>query len=229
MSTVIRPSGPQTPRVYWTRRLALLVVLVILIAASWWAFAKLYGRDPASAAAGLPLAGAGTESSHPRQVADRRGGEHAGKGAGSHRHHGSANSPHSKGPLPEPEGPCQPSDIDIEVVAPDSTGGKRTDIGLRFTSRSAAACTLAITPSEFVLRITSGEDVVWNSDDCPDELLAKQLVVLRHPAVHYRFSWNGRRSTPDCSSVGEVAQAGGYWAEAAVIGGDVYRGYFDVR
>lgn len=93
---------------------------------------------------------------------------------------------------------------------------------------SVGACTLPITPDSLVARVTSGPDVVWSSTDCPDALLAKQVVVRHDPATVYSFEWNGRRSTPNCATPGDVAPPGGYWVEAALVGGEPHKAFFDI-
>lgn len=93
---------------------------------------------------------------------------------------------------------------------------------------SASACTLPITPDSMVARVTSGPDVVWSSADCPDALLARQVTVRHDPATLYSFEWNGRRSTDNCATTGEVAAPGGYWVEAALVGGEPHRAFFDI-
>ena len=80
-----------------------------------------------------------------------------------------------------------------------------------------------------MLRITSGDDVVWTSDDCPDKLLAEEVVVRADPAGVYTFRWDGHRSTGSCAGAGPVAKPGGYWVEAALIGADAHKAFFDVR
>lgn len=47
MSTVLRPVGPQPPRVYWVRRLAVLVVLVLVVVLVVWALGSRGGETPA--------------------------------------------------------------------------------------------------------------------------------------------------------------------------------------
>ncbi len=99
---------------------------------------------------------------------------------------------------------------------------------MSLTSLATVACTLQITPDSLVLRITSGSDVVWSSDDCPDSVPARQLVVRADPATTYGFTWNGRRSVQGCLSPGAMATPGGYWVEAALVGADIHKAYFDV-
>ncbi len=113
-------------------------------------------------------------------------------------------------------------------VADSVEGRSNTATFVLRLPRTASACTLAITPDTTVVRVTSGPDVVWSSNDCPDALLAKQLVVRSDPATVYQFQWNGHRSTVECTAPGQVAPPGGYWVEAAFIGGEPHKAYFDV-
>jgi hypothetical protein len=94
---------------------------------------------------------------------------------------------------------------------------------------SKDACRLPITPDTLVARVTSGSDVVWSSTDCPDALLARQVVVRHDPPTVYSLTWNGRRSTGNCAAKGEVAPPGGYSLEAALIGGQPQRAHFDIK
>jgi hypothetical protein len=117
--------------------------------------------------------------------------------------------------------------MSIEVA--DSLEGHANTATLVLTVPSGVeACTLPITPDSLVARVTSGSDVVWSSTDCPDAFPAKQVVVRHDPATVYSLNWNGRRSTGHCGSPGSVAPPGGYWVEAALIGGDPHKAYFDV-
>lgn len=115
----------------------------------------------------------------------------------------------------------------IEVA--DSVQGHHNTATLVLTIPAGVdACTLPITPDSLVARITSGADVVWSSADCPDALLAKQVVVRSDPATVYSVDWNARRSTPNCATEGQVAPPGGYWVEAALVGGEPHKAYFDI-
>ncbi len=118
----------------------------------------------------------------------------------------------------------------MTVKAGDSTTGDAAPVTLSLTSSALPACSLAITPETMVLRITSGSDVIWSSDDCPDSLPSRQVVVRTDPApaTSYQFSWDGRRSVQGCTAPGSVAKPGGYWAEVALVGADTHKGYFDV-
>jgi hypothetical protein len=117
----------------------------------------------------------------------------------------------------------------MTIDVADSVEGRDNTATFVFElAKSAEACTLAITPDTLVVRVTSGADVVWSSGDCPDALLAKAIVVRSDPATVYQFRWNGRRSTDACRVPGAVAPPGGYWVQAALIGGEPHEAFFDV-
>jgi hypothetical protein len=229
VSGVIRPAGPLPARVYWVRRGLLAVAFLLVLTMMWWAAGRLFG--------GSDSAGAGTTSSSPPGPAG--GGSGAGPGAADAEHNSQQVDSHKprkhKQQKPTrqrpaaPSGDCAPTDVDMSVVVHDVAAGHTAPVDLRLTSVGVAACTLAVTPDTLALRITSGSDVVWTSDECPNSVLARELVVRAHQPTVYTFDWNGYRSTPSCSKPGPVAEPGGYWAEAALIGADVHRAYFDVK
>ena len=244
----MRPSGPLPPRIYWVRRLFALIVLVVTISILWWCVQKVTGNaggaDPAAKAATTttttsPTSGDDRQTDHaptdgesptgsPDETTDT---EATTPGAGDEKPSGTKKGQKKhkqKVPLIAPTGPCDVADVGMTIKVADVDEGKANPITLRLTSPAGTACTQAITPSTLVLRITSGDDVVWSSDDCPDKLLASEVVARPKPAGSYEFMWNGHRSTGSCAGVGAFARPGGYWVEAALIGADAHKGYFDV-
>jgi hypothetical protein len=208
--------------VYWARRLTLIVVASLVATGAWWALGRFTGDaaagsdDGSSAAADGGGQSAGSAQSSQRQTKP-------------HQNHGGAKK-HSKkahGPA-QPSGECAPADVEIVIDVADVEAGHRQPIRLKLTSVGVAACTLAITPDTLAMRVVSGDDVIWSSEDCPNALLARELVVRAHRPTVYEFDWDGYRSTDTCSKPGTVAKPGGYWAEAALIGANVHRAYFDV-
>jgi hypothetical protein len=96
------------------------------------------------------------------------------------------------------------------------------------STTDGSTCSLGITPKVLELRITSGPATIWQSTSCPDGLAAKSVVVRPTPMTVYSYDWDGRLSPDACSAGGPVAQPGGYWAEAALIGGEPQKAYFEV-
>jgi hypothetical protein len=251
VSSVMRPTGPLPPRVYWTRRLLLLLVLVLLTALVWWLVGgagsasetggRASGRHNASSAPATPAST--SPPTKPRTHKQHRAREGASGSAASegsspstgtepgqtHPTKSDEQPKQDKTPLAQPTGPCQPADVDIEIDVADSEPGEPNTATFLFTSTRSAACTLAITPDDMVVRITSGDDVVWSSDDCPDALRAKELVARADPPTAYEFRWSGHRSSENCQPVSTLPDPGGYWVEAALIGADPHRAYFDIK
>lgn len=244
MSGVVRPSGPLPPRVYWVRRLLAVAVVLALITAVWWIGGKIAGwaGEPADGAdsassggaetppsgAGQPAGGGQGQGRDDEQVGGSRGGKHGDKRGGENGGK-RGDKRGDKQPLAAPSGPCAVTDVAMTVSAEGAPAGAGTPVTLRLTSLAEPACTLAITPDVLVLRITAGADVVWSSDDCPDELAAAEVVVRRQPATTYVFDWDGNASTDTCAAPGAVAPAGDYRAEAALVGADAHAGSFTLR
>jgi hypothetical protein len=212
--------------VYWVRRAVLSIMLLLIVSTLWWAAGRLNGGGSDGHGATSPNAAGSNGGGDGSQAAAGSGQDQSqddGSGQHKHRHH----KPKHHGPV-APSGDCAPTDVAIAVVVHDVKAGHANPVDLELTSVGTPACTLAITPDSLAIRITSGPDVVWTSDECPNAVLAREVVVRAHKPAVYTFDWNGRRSTETCAQPGKVAERGGYWAEAALIGADMQRAYFDV-
>lgn len=251
MSTVLKPSGPLPPRIYWVRRLLLLAVcLVVLVGGWWWLIGP--GNSPSSAATQSAGRSPGNDnrnsSSHNGSSSSTEGGsgrQSAGSGStsgggqqpggpGSHNPSGgSVRHARHSGPEKRPLrhlSQCHLATVHMTISISDSvTGHPNTATLLLTVPPSAPPCRLPITPDSLVARVTSGADVVWSSTDCPDALLARQVVVRPDPATAYELTWNGRRSTGGCAARGQVARPGSYWFEAAFIGGEPAKAHFTIK
>ena len=223
----MRPAGPLPARIYWVRRALLVILLLVVFSLVSWAVDRLTGGGDDAAGAtssGTPAGGDGGGASgvgaSDQQQGPRK--DHHSKKHEQRPHKAKHHRPAA------PSGPCTPTDVAIAVEVHDVNAGHANPVALKLTSVATPACTLAITADTLALRITSGSDVVWSSDECPNAVLAREVVVRAHKPVFYTFDWNGRRSTETCSQPGKAAEPGGYWAEAALIGADVHRAYFDV-
>ncbi len=236
----MRPRGPLPPRVYWTRRLLLVAVVVVVGAVLWWVMPGVGGSGNASADPGNGGTPSGdrpptTASSHPTSSPSTAGHATAHHPATTHHpapgHLSQATPGHatpSHRHRPAPSGPCDPAKVTLAVAVDSAPEGHGTTVGLRMSTPDGSTCSLGITPSLLETRITSGDVIVWQSRSCPDGLPAKNVVVRPRPAVVYSFDWDGQINPDSCSSSNRVAQPGGYWAEAALIGGEPHKTYFDV-
>jgi hypothetical protein len=90
------------------------------------------------------------------------------------------------------------------------------------------ACTFEFGPDTVALRVTSGDDLIWETLNC-QSALEEQSVVLRPAWLTYvEVDWTGRRAGEGCGDTGGFAQPGYYWAEAAALGGEPQRSQFEL-
>ncbi len=237
----MRPSGPLPPQIYWLRRLMLLGVVVVVTAVLWWLISGSVGADgtPASDASKTPrstgpapdstttsTAPATTEPPATTQTKPPKRTPRSPNATTSSKP--DKQDKHPKAPLAEPTGDCSPDGVDMTIDVADVKSGRSNTATFLLTSTDTPACTLAVTSGKLVVKVTSGDDTVWSSDDCPDALLAKQLVVRADPPSSYQFTWNGTRSSEGCQLDDTPLDPGGYWVEAALIGGEPHKAFFDI-
>jgi hypothetical protein len=236
MSSLMRPSGPLPSRVYWVRRLLVFAVVLLVVVVAWrllssnGAATSSSGSKPDASLSGV--GGSSTSSAASPPTVTGTSNPPATHHKSSHRlaqhRHGLPARHAAQSSAPVPTRTCAPTDVGIAVSAPNANVGQGTVATLALTTLDGAVCTLQITPSSMVLRITSGDAVVWTSDDCPNLLPARQIVVRPDPATSYRWRWDGRRSVQGCVSAGTVATAGHYSLQAALVGAGIYQGTFDI-
>ena len=116
----------------------------------------------------------------------------------------------------------------MTIEVSDVRAGRENTATFQLTSLDPPACTLSITPQTLLVKVTSGDDNVWSSDDCPDALPARQIVVRRDQPSSYEFMWNGERSADGCETEDGGVEPGGYYVEAALIGGEPHEAFFDI-
>ncbi len=229
MSAVTRPLGPLPPRVYWTRRLLLLVVVLALV----FGVARLLGgsggggngpsAQPAAADASTPSSPSSTAASTPAPVATAAtvtssptASSSVSPSAGK-----SASSSASPTALPEPSGTCSVSDIVVTPTIKDQAhAGKPVTFAMQLTTKSTPACSFDVAPDSLVVKVTSGSDRVWSTQDCPKAVPTKSVVVRKDTPTTVDVTWNAMRSDSDCSKTTPWAEAGYYHALAAVFGAE---------
>lgn len=187
MSTIKHPVGPQSNKVYWRRRLVvllgLLAVIVVIVLIVVGPGRSAEAEKPASGAAGTtePAAPGSTPETTP-----------AGAGAA-----------------------CSAPNVSVEAVtdASDYSGEQQPALSLAVTNTGTSACSLNVGTAAQVFTVKSGDDVYWTSTDCqtdasdiPLELQPGQTVKSSTPIM-----WERTRSSPDTcdSDERESAPAGG--------------------
>ncbi len=207
-SSPLQPRGPLPARVYWTRRLVLLGVALVLVAG----LARILGgssdgSDPSgdtATTAGATTTSAPTESTPTEPVRRKR----------------KKKQTPTEPPLAEPTAPCESSDIVVTPVITTADGGADVPITLNLRTLLTPACTWTVSPDTLTVSITSGDDAIWSSRECPTSLPAQEVVVRQAVEAPIGLIWDARRSDEGCTEQRGWAELGFYHVEAAALGGE---------
>ncbi len=209
MSTVARPRGPLPARVYWTRRILVLVMALGLV----FGIARLLGGS---------FGGDGSDPQAARTVGsveeETPGQPGPTPSAGDIDEEPQPTKKRKKKTLAQPEGPCDPADVRITPRVRTAHAGSPVRIVLELTTRESPACTWEVSPETVVLKLTSGIDPIWSSQECPASIPTEAVVPRRKKADKVRVTWNAKRSDSECSAATDWALPGWYHAEAVARG-----------
>jgi hypothetical protein len=222
MSSVTSPRGPLPARVYWIRRGLAVLLALLLVFVIGKALSSLGGSD----GSGPQAATAAKESSNPSPRADGTAG--AGSAAGAEQSKGSTAK---KTALPQsvPTGQCQDDAVTVTSTVTTVPGGGRTTLPLELTT-SGGACTWRVSAQTVVLKITSGSDRIWSSQDCKGSIPTTDVVVrpAGEKVAKVDVTWSGRRSRNGCAKGTAWADPGYYHVTTASLGGQPTDTQFEV-
>ncbi|MCU1589401.1 MAG: hypothetical protein JWP11_657 [Frankiales bacterium] len=193
----IQPVGPLPASTYWRRRALLLVGVVILLLVA----VKACSNGPTTKDA---LSGP-SATPKPSVAASVQ----------------SSPAP-SASPTPAPLQTCR--DSVLQVTAESDAASYPSGAAPRFTltvrNIGSVACRRALGPGAVELRVFSGEDRIWSSDDC-NEAKDQGVQTLKAGAAQaMTVQWSGKRTKPGCQT-GDTAQPGTYRVSARI--GDLVR------
>jgi hypothetical protein len=217
MSSLTR--GPLPPRVYWRRRVLLVALAVVLV----FVLARLLnaGSDATSAPdAATPVAGVPTSTPTPSATATtppRTDGRQPKK------------KKRSEPVLAAPTGSCADADIAVTPTVPKAVAGREVFLVLKLRTIQAEACTWEVSPETLTLKITSGNDDIWASRQCPRAVPTRSVVVRRAVSTSIGVTWNARRSDDECSRLTHWALPGYYHLDAAALAGEPAEVQFELE
>jgi hypothetical protein len=203
MSGVARPRGPLPPRVYWTRRAVVLGVAFLLV----FGLARMLG-------------GGSDAKSDRGDTAEQAAGQQTPTRTPTTTRTAKATPRATKTALAQPDGPCDPTDLTVQARLAKEANDGEVRIPLALTGTDAA-CTWTVSSRTMVVKIISGDDRIWSSQQCPGAVPQQAVVVRSVAATKVVLVWNGRRSDPDCTSnAADFALPGSYHVIAAALGGE---------
>lgn len=197
----LQPTGPLPASTYWRRRVLVLVAVVVLLVLGVKACT---GDDPegslkAGATASPSASVAPSPSTSPAAVASPAGA-----------------------PSPVPVPACGDAALQVTVES-DATAypkGAAPRFTLSVVNTGTRSCRRALGPGAVELRVFSGEDRIWSSDDCSKGTGQGILELAPKEARQLTVQWPGKRTKPGCKT-GDTAQPGTYRVSARV--GDIVR------
>lgn len=215
MSTMTSPRGPLPARVYWIRRgIALLLALLLVFVVG-----KVLSGFGGNGGGG---ARATTVAQHNKATpnAGPTGAGSSAAGGAAPASPSATKSGKTVQPLSVPTGQCADADVTVTPTVTGVDGGGSIGIPLKLTT-SGAACTWQVSSRSIVLKVVSGSDRIWSSQDCKASIPTQDVVVrpAGEKAAKVRVTWNGRRSQTDCPKGTGWADPGYYHVVAASLGG----------
>ena len=208
--------GPLPAGVYWRRRLVLLSLAVVLVVG----LARLLGgsSDGSSADGGAAEQVAAVPSTTaPSQAPSASPTKKPRKGKGNRP---TATPTPEPPPLAVPDGPCDEADLEITPSAVDAVAGRDVVVLLSLRTIVDPACTWRVSSSTLSVKLTSGEDDIWSSQQCPATVPVKDVIVRSAEPATVALVWDGKRSDEDCSRLTAWALPGDYHVIAAALGGE---------
>ena len=218
MASTMRPRGPLPARVYWTRRIVVLAVPLLLVVV----LARVLGgaSDGKEAASGTATqAGAKVEASTVPTAGPTADTSAAEKGKKGKRKRTEETTP-PEPVLAEPTGPCADSDIVATPLIISAPGGSDIPITINLRTKFAEACTWQASPTTMTVTITSGDDYIWSTRECPVGIPPQDVVIRQAVDTPVVVTWSAKRSDDTCSNRTAYAMPGFYHVEAAALGGD---------
>ena len=226
MTTVTRPRGPLPARVYWTRRLLLVVLAFALV----FGIARLLGSGGSGDPTATPVGATPTTSdarvttpaASPLATPTGRVAQTGTKG--------SPNGTPTPTPLASPTGTCVDSDV---VATPSVKGTAYAGHSVVFTmtlvTRVSEACTWDVSSRSMVVKVTSGSDRIWSTQECSAAIPKQSVVVRRDQPTTVAVGWNGQRSDTDCTRSTAWAEPGYYHVVAASFGSEPVDVQFELK
>ena len=205
----LQPRGPLPASTYWRRRVIVLVVGLLAV----FLLLRAWGGD----GDGESLTSAGATPSASPSAAPSRPASAAPMGPSAQ-----PPAPPSAPPSPAPVPACGDAALQVRVESDAEAykKGAAPRFVLSVVNTGPVPCRRALGPGAVELRVFSGEDRIWSSDDCSKGTGQGILELAPNDARQLTVQWPGKRTKPGCK-LGETAQPGTYRVSARV--GDIVR------
>jgi hypothetical protein len=193
MGSLLQPVGAQPARVYWARRAAVVIALVVVILVGYFLFRPTDGGNVAAA----PASTATTPSPSMTPTGTPSPADSA---------------------TPTPTGPlaCDQTNTGLALAGYQKVKqDAKQAFKVALTNTGGAACVLDLTAANFSLTVTSGTDRIWTTDDCAKWVPAKKQTLKPQKGYEFAIDWGVARSGAGCKVAKSLLNPGTYVATAA--------------
>ena len=244
MSGVLHPMGPEPAQTYWVRRGVLLAVVLLLATIVVFGVANLTKAavatappppippavtSPTPSATPRPSAAVSTAPAGPTPSTTTGGPSATAPASTSAAPSSSTAAKPSATPSAKPSPTatvigtpdCKPAALRVTVKGDRSLSpGQNNTFTLSLINPSAQTCLASVTDQNFELKVYSGKDRIWSSQDCGKTLAAFDKKLAARAGVTWKMTWNGERSVKgkECKRGPDTPQPGTYWATAQLDG-----------
>jgi hypothetical protein len=209
--------GPLPARVYWTRRILVVGVALGLVVALVQLVSLAVGGSPGEPDRAVQVVAEPSASATPEAEVTEPADDRPGKG----KQKQDKGRDRDRGPvLAAPEGTCTDRDIAVTPTAEETVAGSPVTFVLELRTILTPACTWEVSPESLTVKITSGDDDIWFSDQCPRAVPREDVVIRNNVSTRVEVTWSAKRSDEDCSRLTEWAMPGWYYIEAAALAGE---------
>lgn len=194
MGSLLHPVGSQPSWVYWARRGAVVLAVVLVVAALVFVFRP----QPPSTVVAVPA----TTSPSPAVTSPVP----------------TASGSPSPSASPTPTGPlvCDATNSAVGLSAFRKVKQDAKQVfKVSITNSGKQPCVLTLSPTTFTLAVTSGTDKIWTTDDCEKWVPTHKQTLKSKGAYEFAITWPVARSAPGCKLAKSVLGAGTYVANAA--------------
>jgi hypothetical protein len=196
---MLHPVGPLPPRVYWRRRLLVLVVLAGLLAGGGWLTLRMLDRagdvPTAPAAATGPVPTPALELVVPSLEAVRTPGSDPRAPLPAWRRTPATSA------APTPGGPCTDDMVELIMRAPTRVpAGSEATLTIVVRNVSEVSCTRRLDAElQEVELVDAAGKRVWGSNDCEPGKSDRLETLVPRQGIALDVVWSGLRSAPGCA------------------------------
>ena len=196
MTGVVHPVGPESPEVYWRRRIIVIFGFIVVL--------SILGKVLFGGSDSQPVAVA-TKSPSAQPTAVQ-----------THKPKPTITAVPAVDPTKRSvAGTCRDADMKVSVSSAKHVAavGQGLSVTFKVTNKSNKTCTRDLGSGANEVTITSGPALVWSTDHCNPSTASDVQSLAPGKSWSVNVIWDGKISEAKCQLMGK-AQHGAYWVHA---------------